>query len=104
MPSGVRLSDYERGLIDSKAALGWSQRAITSSINRSVTVVNNYLRDRDNYGKKNPGGRPEKLSDADKRQIIRCCNNSALSVMEFKRACNINACKTTVWKAMESYD
>jgi IS30 family transposase len=58
MPPGKRLSDYERGQIDSKADLGWTQRAIATSINRSVTVVNHYLRDRENYGKKNAGGRP----------------------------------------------
>ena len=101
MPHGKRLSDYERGQIDSKADLGWTQRAIATSINRSVTVVSHFLRDRENYGKKNAGGRPEVLTDAEKRRIVLHASNAATSVMDVKRTCNIEASKTTVWKVMK---
>lgn len=102
MPRGTRLTLYERGQIDAKHDLGMSMSQIGKSINRSVNVVKHYLDNPEKYGQKTRAGRPEKLSDADKRLIIRHASNSVTSVMEIKRSCNLDASKTTIWKAIRS--
>jgi hypothetical protein len=66
-----------------------------------MTVVSHFLRNRENYGKKNAGGKPEVLTDAEKRRIVRHASNAATSVIDVKRTCNIETSKTTVWKVMK---
>ena len=102
MPSGKRLTEYERGQIDAKRDQGMNMSQIAADLSRSVNVIKHYLDDPANYGKKNAGGRPRKLSDADKRRIIRQASNAATSVMEIKDSCNIEASKSTIWRVMKA--
>jgi transposase len=102
MPKGKRLTMYERGKIDAKREQGMNMSEIAISLHRSVNAVKHYLENPAKYGQKTRAGRPAKLSEADKRQIIRHASNSTTSVMEIKRALNIDASKTTIWKAMKA--
>lgn len=102
MPSGKRLTLYERGQIDAKHDQGMNVSQIAKDTNRSVNAVKHYLDDPTNYGKKHAGGRPRKLSDGDKRQIVRQASNAATSVMKIKHSCNIEASKSTIWRAMKA--
>lgn len=71
MPKVSELTDYERGKIDGLRAQGGSIRQIATAFNRSPTVVHNYLRWGENYGVTPRSGRPSKLSERDRRQILR---------------------------------
>ncbi len=69
MGKGTKLSPYEQGRIDSLREEGLSMRAIAHRITRSYKAVNSYLKDSSAYARKNPGGRPPKLSAAAGRSV-----------------------------------
>ena len=70
MGRGNSLTDHEKGMIDAFEKDGHSQREIAKKIDRSMCVVNNYIKNKNKTPKKIPG-RPEKLSPRNKRAIIR---------------------------------
>jgi transposase len=71
MSSGKRLSPYKLSLIDGHKAQGLTNREIAEKIGRSPNAVSNYLRDPENFGLKNPGGRLSVLSQRDRRHVLR---------------------------------
>ena len=86
----------ERGKILAFKETGLSNRAIAKKINRSHSVVDNFIRLKENYNKKKSTGRPEKLSNRDKRIILRNASNSALSVRNIMDESAIDRTKTSV--------
>ncbi|KAF8792891.1 putative 3' like protein [Argiope bruennichi] len=69
MEKGKKLTDRERGQIEALSSTGMSSRAIAIKIGRSKTVVNNFFKLKDNYGKKNTGERPKAFSSRDERRV-----------------------------------
>uniref|UniRef100_A0A1I7WXC5 HTH_Tnp_Tc3_2 domain-containing protein n=1 Tax=Heterorhabditis bacteriophora TaxID=37862 RepID=A0A1I7WXC5_HETBA len=61
----------------------------------------NFLRHQEEYGTKKSSGRPSKLNDREKREILRTASNSTISINEIRRACGIDASKTTVWRMLD---
>ncbi len=58
MPKGKKLTEYEMGRIVSLDEEGLSHRKIAARIKRSPGVVDNYLANPENYGKKKHTGCP----------------------------------------------
>jgi len=85
MPSVKRLSPYEQGLIDGHKAQGLTIREVAQKIGRSPNAVSNYLRDPENYGRKNPGGRPSVLSQRDRRHVLREASNKVTAASGIKK-------------------
>ncbi|GIY90917.1 transposable element Tc3 transposase [Caerostris darwini] len=56
-----------------------SSRAIAIKIGRSKTVVNNFLKLKDNYGKKNTGGRSKALSSRDETRVCQLASTGKYS-------------------------
>ena len=102
MPLGKRLNKYEMGLIDGYKAVGMSQREIARSIGRSPSVVTNYMRLKEDYGKKNCGGRPSILSNTAKRHIIRECSNKITTAKTIKANLDLNCSTRTVQRVISS--
>lgn len=71
MPHATKLSQFERGRIVELQKQGLSQRAIAAEVGRSKTVVYNFLKDPESYGKAKSSGRPKKISPALGRRIKR---------------------------------
>ncbi|CDF34675.1 unnamed protein product [Chondrus crispus] len=71
MPRNTRLTTFEKGQILVHHSNCISLSAIARELGRSRTVVTNFLRDQKRYNRKNAGGRPPKLTEADKRRILR---------------------------------
>lgn len=63
---------------------------ITNITNRFRKVIMNYLKDPENYLKKNPGGRPKVISDRDRRAILRVASNSALTATQIASTAGVN--------------
>jgi transposase len=79
MPRGFALSDYEKGQIDLLVKQGLSHRKIAKKLNRSLCVVNNYLRDPSTYNTIKRKGRKPVLKEREKRAILRKASNSTVS-------------------------
>ncbi|KAK2579788.1 hypothetical protein KPH14_012181 [Odynerus spinipes] len=72
MPRGTQLSDIEKQRIIDLKSCGKSQRQIASMINRSQSVVKNFLKlGIENYGKIKRSGRPTRFSSTVKRAVLR---------------------------------
>ncbi|KAF2344285.1 Tc3 transposase DNA binding domain [Trinorchestia longiramus] len=63
------LRDYDRGRIVELGKKGMSHRAIASELNKSKTVVTNFLKNPTEYGTKKWTGRPKKITPALDRRI-----------------------------------
>lgn len=80
MGKGQKLSEREIGqILALKSIRKISHREISRRVGRSHQVINNFLSDPENYGKKKSPGRPEVLSSRDKSKILRCASNSLAS-------------------------
>ena len=98
-----KLSDFERGRVVELRNQGLSQRAIAERINRSQTVIKNFLRDQQGYGAKNRGGRPKKLNDRDMRALRRALRQtSGLSTARLKEETGVEVHRETVRRAIKS--
>ncbi|KAF8786459.1 Transposable element Tc3 transposase like protein [Argiope bruennichi] len=79
MAKSKKLTDRERGQIEALSSTGMSSRAIAIKIGRSKTAVNNFFKLKDNYGKKNTGGRPKALSSRDERRVCQLASTGKYS-------------------------
>ena len=98
MPLGKLLSEYEMGLISGLKSAGMSNRDIATSIGRSSTVVDNYVKNPENYGQNHRGGRPKAISIREKRKFLRDVSNTGLSINQIRGQNGITASKTTCWR------
>ena len=102
MPRGLKLTQLEIGQIIAYNDLNLSHREIARRLGRSHAVVSSYLADPDNYGaKKRPGGKP-KLSDRDKRSVIRDITNHGMSPREIRHARQLPCSVRTVQRVAQN--
>jgi len=82
MPRAAKLSQLERGRIVELQKQGLPQRAIAAEVGRSKTVVYNFLRDPDIYGKSKSSGRPKTISPTLGRRIKRVARAKYLKIAQ----------------------
>jgi transposase len=93
IPKGKKLTEYEMGRIASLDE-GLSLRKIAASIKKSPGVVDNYLANQENYGKKKYTGRPSSLTHQDKRRVYR---TAATAPANCNQIANQLGLKTSKW-------
>jgi len=71
MPRGKLLTNEEKASIDAYRDMGCSNRTIAKKINRSRTLINNYINLGENYGKNHPTGGNKKLKRRQYSLLIR---------------------------------
>uniref|UniRef100_A0A1I7XHG5 DDE_3 domain-containing protein n=1 Tax=Heterorhabditis bacteriophora TaxID=37862 RepID=A0A1I7XHG5_HETBA len=76
------LSLHERGQIKVLSTAGYTVKQIADVIKRSRKAIMNFLRHQEEYGTKKSSGRPSKLNDREKREILRTASNSTISINE----------------------
>lgn len=89
MPSGKRLTDAEQFSIKLFKDEGYSNRQIAIRINRSETVIRNFLKKGNTYGVKAPTKGNKKLSLRQKGQIRHEATQNRLSSKEIKDKLNL---------------
>ncbi|CAK9816520.1 Transposable element Tc3 transposase [Anthophora quadrimaculata] len=82
MPRGEKLTDSEIRVILNLKEKNTSVSEISKVIGRSRCAVLNYLKNRENYGKKHPGERPKATTERQRRAILRVASNSSLTVRQ----------------------
>lgn len=85
MPKGKYLSEPEKAIIDELHALGLSNVAIATRINRSEGVIRNYLRLGAAYGKKMPTKGDSKIKNRQKNQLIQLASKGELTAAQMIR-------------------
>jgi transposase len=102
MPRGTELSDFEKGQIRALQGTGPSNRVIAKRLGRSRTIVDNFIKKGDGYGKKKRSRRPPKHSDRDKRSIMRIASNSTKGVLRIRDGYAQKVSKNTVSRVINS--
>ncbi|KAF0702759.1 hypothetical protein AaE_015725 [Aphanomyces astaci] len=102
MGIGAQLTEFERGKIDVCIEFGLSVAETAKFINRSRTVVYNYLRDPLAYGKRFSGGRPSKLSDRDLRHLFAIVTKCPRSCARLKSDLELDVHRSTISRVMNS--
>ncbi|XP_043257971.1 uncharacterized protein LOC122400515 [Colletes gigas] len=82
MPRGKKLTESEIRVIVNLKEKNTSISEISRVIGRSRCAVFNYLKNRGNYGKKHPGGRPKAATERQRRAILRVASNSSLTARQ----------------------
>ena len=104
MPKGSKLTDVERARINDFHVQGLTQREqgltlreIAAKINRSKTVVCNFLKNPDNYRKTKLTGRPKKISPALSRRIKRVvAKDRGITSSQIKEATSADCSPITI--------
>lgn len=98
MPRGKSLSAYEKGIIDGLSKDNQSARSIARGIGRSVTVVLNYIKDKNNYNTKKRCGRPRLYSKRDERRLIHEISVNEVPTSHAKNVPGLPGCRQTAWR------
>lgn len=96
MPRGFELTDSEKKSILELSKKKHTHREIASKINRSKTVVTNFLKNPEKYCSVKRTGRNKKVSPRVKRLIINKSSNAKISAKEIISEYNLYISKTTV--------
>lgn len=96
MPLGKRLSDNEKGKIDAFLLCGLNTATIAAKIDRSWTVVDNYIKLKEKYGVKKSTGRPKKITERTNRAVTRFASNKSISLNEIIQKYDLNIHKSTL--------
>lgn len=104
MGSGKTLTATERAKIDAFKEIGLSGREIARRLNRSKTVVNNYLADPQNYGKNQKGRTGKATTPRENRLILRLASNSTLPATMIRAKSGVSANITTVRRIIQKSD
>ncbi|GIY01392.1 transposable element Tc3 transposase [Caerostris darwini] len=75
-------------------------RAIAIKIGRSKTVVNNFFKLKDKYGKKNTGGRPKALSSRDERRVCSLASTGKYSTRKLIPTTGLKVCQKTIYNTI----
>lgn len=102
MPRGLKLTEFEKGQITAYEGQNKSNRWIANKLNRSLDVINRYVKDKANYGTTKRSGRPQKLSVRQKRHIVRKASNSTISCATIKRELGLEVHRDTVRNVLKA--
>lgn len=85
MGKGKPLNEVEKAKISTlKDYNNMTNRQIAKEIGRSKDVIGNFLKNRENYGKKYTSGGRSTITSAEKRRLIRNAGNSFKSARQLK--------------------
>lgn len=96
MPKSTHLSDAEKGKILAFRECGLSGHEIATRINRSKTVVYNYLKNPEKYGQQKRTGRPPSLTPRQTRAVIRRACLKKQTSNHIKRELQLSCSSRTV--------
>uniref|UniRef100_A0A1I7XE98 HTH_38 domain-containing protein n=1 Tax=Heterorhabditis bacteriophora TaxID=37862 RepID=A0A1I7XE98_HETBA len=91
MSRASTLSLHERGQIKALSTTGYTVKRIADVVKRSRKVIMNFLRHQNEYSTKKSSGRPSKLNDREKREILRTPSNKTISIVGIRSTCGIDA-------------
>ena len=99
MPRGTHLDSNEKCMIDYLKSKNQSIRKIAEEINRSKTLVANYLKDPSKYGTVKRSGRRPKLSARNLRTIKKVSSNASISASTIAHDFDLKVSPRTINRA-----
>ena len=99
MGRGKSLSEFEIGQILAYQSEGKSGRWIATKISRSKSVINDFLKDPEQYGQAKRSGRPKVFNDRDRRHVLRLLTDENRSCSSAKQELGLDCHRSTVYRA-----
>ena len=96
MPKGMQLTESEKRSILNLHKNQCSHREIAKKINRSKTVVTNFLKDPLKYGLKKRIGRKRKVDERTKRHVLKAASNKSISCAKIVEELNLKVSRWTI--------
>jgi len=96
MPSGLHLSEEDRGMIKGLAESGQTISYIAARLYRHRNTISNFLKNPESYGKIKRSGRPTEIDERCKRQIRLLAVQDNKSCMEIKGQLNLDVSKRRI--------
>ena len=96
MPRGTYLTDVEKGKILAFLENELSFREISRKLDRLDRVVRNFAKNHSQYGKNKTGGPKRKLSERDRRRIVKAASNSMKSLSQISADCGVKVSNSTI--------
>uniref|UniRef100_A0A915EPL0 Tc3 transposase DNA binding domain-containing protein n=1 Tax=Ditylenchus dipsaci TaxID=166011 RepID=A0A915EPL0_9BILA len=81
---------------------GWSNRNIAKELKRSSDVIDRFVKNPQQYGRKKHTGRKPKISPRMQRKIISRSSSSTMSINRIRADLGIKETKTTVWRVVDN--
>uniref|UniRef100_A0A1I7WZF0 HTH_Tnp_Tc3_2 domain-containing protein n=1 Tax=Heterorhabditis bacteriophora TaxID=37862 RepID=A0A1I7WZF0_HETBA len=101
MSCASTLSLHERGQIKVLSTTAYTVKRSADVVKRSRKPIMNFLCHQEKYGTKNSSGRPSKLNDLEKREILRTASSSTISINEICTTCGSDNSESTVWRMLD---
>lgn len=101
MPKNTQLSEIERGKVLAFRNCGMTGYEIAKRINRSKTVVYNYLKNPGKYGQQKRTGRPSSLTVRQKRAIVRTACSKNETSNQIRRELQLPCTSRTVRNVLQ---
>lgn len=101
MPRGKQLTESEKNFILAFHKVKLSHRAIAKKINRSKTLVTNFLKDPLKYGSVKRTGRKKKVDERTKRLILRSASNQSVSCDHIARDLDLKVSRWSVYRVIQ---
>ncbi len=96
MPRANQLTESEKKCILDLYKKDCSHREIAKKINRSKTVITNFLKDPLKYGTRKRTGRRRKVDERTKRHILRTASNKSISCAKISQDLNLKLSRWTI--------
>lgn len=100
MPCGVHLTGVQKGQISAFHAIGRSGRQIAGILGLSKHAIENYLHDPLTGTRSGNSGRKRKLSDADRRLVLRSASNSKKSCLQLLAETGVSCSRMTILREL----
>lgn len=101
MPKGTHLSSLERGMMLAYKDDGWSIAAIASKLKRCDNTVRAFLRNPAAYGTKRRSGRPLKLGERTRRELVRAAKQRGTTSRRLKAELDLPVSDRTVRRELQ---
>lgn len=101
MGRGKTLSLEERGRIQAYRQERYSNREIARKIGRSTWVINNYLKDVENYGNNRRGRTATATTERERRAILRVASNSCATARQIRGRVGSDASVRTIQRVIK---
>ncbi|XP_065642767.1 uncharacterized protein LOC136074383 [Hydra vulgaris] len=101
MPKGKVLTDIEKGQILAYHQEKVPNREIARRLKRSDHVICNFLKNPTDYVTIKRKPKKSKVSDCEKRRIVRLASNSSKCLKTIKSDLGLNVCKETIRKVLK---
>uniref|UniRef100_K3WA71 Tc3 transposase DNA binding domain-containing protein n=1 Tax=Globisporangium ultimum (strain ATCC 200006 / CBS 805.95 / DAOM BR144) TaxID=431595 RepID=K3WA71_GLOUD len=104
VPKSTPLTELERGLISAYHNEKLTIRKIAERINRSSTVMYNFLQDPDKYETAKRSGRPPALKKRDKRQLKKHVSTGDFTANQLKKDLDLQVSVRTIQRELQKDD